>query len=210
MIAAAERQYSETQQEHNRLLRELSISREEEQRVEQMERIRDSCEQVVDHWPNMKADERRQVVHMFTSKIEAAIVDRQAVHLHIYWQDGSENEITLAKQTGNGQCRFTEELDHLVELMQPGADPISIAAAFPDRSWGSIRWHYRWHSRTIGKYVPVNFPRPLSIGNTECYYDYLARTGQMSASTVSADDCSAPSPRPNPREWCWSRRPDGP
>jgi hypothetical protein len=198
MIAAAERQYSDAQREHDRLLRELSASREEEQRVEQMERIRDSCERVVDHWPDMNADERRQVVHMFTAKIEAMIVDRRAVHLHIFWQDGSEDEVTLAKQTGNGQYWFTEELDRLVELLLSGADPLSVAAEFPDRTWESIRRQYRQHSRLIGNYRPVNFPRPLPIRNTECYHDYLARTGQMSANTITSDDCSVASPRPTP------------
>ena len=198
MIAAAEKQYTEAQQEHDRLLRELSISREEERRVEQMEQIRDSCERVVDHWPNMKADERRQVVHMFTAKIEATIVDRQAIHLHIFWQDGSENKITLAKQTGNGQYWFTEELDRLVELMRSGTDPLSVAAEFPDRTWESIRRQYRQHSTALGKYVLIVFPRPLPIRISETYHDYLKRMGQMSASTGSSDDSSAASPRPTP------------
>ena len=195
MIAAAQKQYSEAEQEHIRLLRELSTSREEQLRVEHMERIRDSCERVADNWPNMGADERRQVVHMFTAQIKATIVDRQAIHLHIFWQDGSKDEVTLAKQTGNGQYWSTEELDRLVERMLSGADPLSVSAEFPNRSWESIRRQYRQHSRAMGKYVLIVFPRPLPIGNTECYDDYLARTGQKSAGTLSSDDCSAALPR---------------
>lgn len=195
MIAAAEKQYTDAQQEHDRLLGELNASRDEEQRMLQIERIKDSCEHVVEKWPHMEAEARRQVAHLFTSKVQARMVERDAIHLRIYWQDRSESEITLVKQTGNGAYWTTSELDELVELMQSGADQITIAAAFPDRTWASIRRKYRDRSRERGIYVQILFPRPQHVKAHESYNQYRERTDGKSVSTASSEESSEALPR---------------
>lgn len=199
MIAAADKQYTEAQREHERLKQELEASRQEALRMQQIERLKESCEEVVSDWPEMTADEKRQVVHLFVSRIEATRVDGHALHLRLYWQDASESEVTLPREAGAGNFWLTKELDYLVELMQSETDQIKIAAAFPDRPWEKLRNKYRKHSSVLGKYVKVKFsPRP--VRERESYNDYLERTGQKPATTYDSESHSATSRRRNRRE----------
>lgn len=196
MIAAVEKQYTEAQRELERLKQEMYVSMQETQRQEQIEHIKESCEDVINDWPAMTTDERRLVVHLFVARIEATKLDDQAIHLRIIWQDASENEVTLPRDAGNGKFWMTEEMDKLVALMQSGADQITVAAAFPDRSWGKIRRRYVLYTKDLGKYERLTIS-PKPIREYETYNEYLKRSGQESTTSSSSESYSATSHRRN-------------
>lgn len=208
MIAAVEKQYTEAQQEHDRLRSELAASQDEERRMQYIEKIRDSCEQVVEKWPHMNGEERRQVVQMFTSKIKASIVDRSALHLHIYWLDGSEDKITLVKQTGNGAYWTTEEIDQLIDLMHSASGQIEVMQAFPDRTWQAIRHQYKHSSEKRGVYRFISLPKPLPIPLHMSYNHYREQKKQKCESTDSSEESSVASRHRTQFSFCWSKQRD--
>lgn len=100
--------------------------------------------------------------------------------------------------SGKGKPWSPEELEQLIELGKSNADPLTIAAQFPERKWRSLRWKY--FSKTGDSLLPSS--KDL-IHSEETYHDYQRRIGievihnEPDDNRVCSEGCSREAPSHN-------------
>lgn len=139
MIQKVQVRFEEAQTEHQRLTTVREASENELHRLEVLDALRSFCKPALENWEELTRDEKRVALHAFIRRIEATPIENNALHLLLYWRDETTDEITLLRNATVGNQWLHEEIQQLLKLVDAHATQIEIAAAFPDRTWGTIR-----------------------------------------------------------------------
>jgi DNA invertase Pin-like site-specific DNA recombinase len=190
MIQAAEKRYADAQLEVERLRRELARQETETDQVQQIRMLRESCTDIFQSWPNLSCDEQRQVLNTFVNRVEVTPVLPNGLDLLIQWKDGSASSVSIVGKAGPHLSWTQEENQRLITLMDSGADQLTIAAAFPDRTWTALYIHYlklvKPEARKRARHYHI-------MDDYETYNEYVMRTGGEHLTNmtfeVSSDRC---------------------
>jgi hypothetical protein len=85
MILAVERRYEEAKLEHSRLTAELVAFDGEQQKIQQLAALKDTCGPALAQWSSLTRDEKRILLDVFVDHIEAIPRQRYELQLIIYW-----------------------------------------------------------------------------------------------------------------------------
>ncbi|MEZ4706802.1 MAG: hypothetical protein R3A44_06335 [Caldilineaceae bacterium] len=173
LIRAAEQQYEDAETEYARLQEQLASVTSQEAHLEEIKRLKSSYGQVLENWPKLSMDEKREVLHTFVDRIQAVPMPDHGLQLIIFWRDKTHDELRIPRLTNNGISWLPEEVDSLLTMGAQGALQIDIAREFPERTWNTISSKYKI---STGKNLVV---RPKPIRGHERYADYLERLAQQ-------------------------------
>ncbi len=175
MIRAVEIRYADAQIEHTRLSQDLAKAKSQVERINVLKKIKDTCDPTLNMWDNLIHDEQRVVLHTFIQTIQATEVDGTGLQVQVIWIDGSTDAVVLPKQMKNGwRTWLASETEQLFTLVDAGASQVSIAQAFPIRTWKQIMDKIAKHRGSGSYYIS---PKP--IRECETYQMYLARTKEL-------------------------------
>jgi DNA invertase Pin-like site-specific DNA recombinase len=171
LIAKTEEQYLHYEAEQSRLQSKLVELNQEANQLELLDEIRNTCDSMLENWDKLNREDKRRLIQVFVSAIEASPLPKQAVHLKIIWKDGSSDEFDLARKGSFYIGWMEHEVELLVELLESNVPQIEVAKAFPSRKWYMIR------NKVYSMDADLNFEfSPKPIQDTETFDDYLRRT----------------------------------
>lgn len=180
LIAQVEQRYQDAQLEHQRLLDEINTQPPALVNAEKMKALKVSYHHILENWETMTMDEKREIFHVFITKIEILYDKDRVLTFHIYWQDGSTDTMTIRRIASTGVAWLPHEHDLLVQLADGGAGQLEIAKAFPKRRWIAIARKYTTLTGKKLKWVARGNP----IRKEETYEDYLRQcTGKEPPNT---------------------------
>lgn len=139
MIRTVEQNFEDAQAEYNRLTRELDSADREQQELDALKDLRESCGPALENWDSLTRNEQRVVANAFITRIEATPVEEHGLQLDIVWRDGSIDSKILPRQSTTGTQWLPSEVETLREMMEDGASQVEIASTFPHRTWDQIR-----------------------------------------------------------------------
>ncbi len=171
MIQAVEARFKEAKTEHARLTEALALEHNEERQIEALKTLRKTYAPALENWPKLRREEKRIILRAFIRRIEATPLDDNGLlQLVVYWRDGSKNSIVLRRTSTVGRPWSQTEIDELLALVDTRATQLDIAAAFPDRTWLTLRCKV-YDLRGRGA---LHVPR-RTIFDEETYETYLVR-----------------------------------
>lgn len=188
LITVIEAKYQDALAEQERLQRELGTIGARVADVRTIGTVKQAFADALQHWEEMTADAKREVIHYVIDKLVATRTDDGCLDLLIYWRDESQDRLTLPRAPSGGTVWLPQETARLCELVESGATQLEIARAFPDRAWKYI--YYKYHSHTK---QPLDLRGNHPLGRYETYNQYVARTGRLS--TTSEVDSRQARPR---------------
>ena len=151
--------------------------------IEQIKTFESYYAHALNDWENTKADDKRQLVHMFVTRIEVTLHENREMTFQIYWQDGSTDSLEIGRVATTGIPWYPQDNELLVKMVEEGANQVEIARTFPKRSWKAI---YNKYKRLTGK-TRRGDGRHQHIKNHEYYGDYLKRLEATGTPDISSD-----------------------
>lgn len=140
--ANLERQYTERDDELQRLqaLRLTTLNRVDSDHV--LQDHREQYLEAVENWPDLMADEKKQIIARMIRRIEITDYDKFRVRLRIYWHDRTETDCLTWQTRKDAKWTYEQKLT-IVELAGQGAFREDFLAACPEKSWPQIRGFIR-------------------------------------------------------------------
>lgn len=170
MIHAAQDRYEKAQAEHMRLTHARRAIENEESQVAALAGLRRDFSRVLEKWDTYTREQKRSVVEMLITRIEALPAEDKELRVTIYWLDGSLDNIIVEHKSSKGRAWTSKESRTLLALFDAGATQIEIAKAFPNRPWG-----YIYNRLRVFRNEDAHRFSPLPIRFKESYTMYLAR-----------------------------------
>jgi hypothetical protein len=115
---------------------------------------------------------KETAIQVFINRVEAVPKHDTDLVIAVYCNDGSTHTTTIPLFKESGWLKT--ESDTLIELVESGADQVTIAETFPQRSWKLIKMKY--HSMTGNKITLKDKP----IHNRDKFEEFLERTAVWS------------------------------
>lgn len=182
LIAAIEKKYQDAEVEHHRLNQEVAALTAHIADVENIKRIRETYQTVVDDWEGSSRYMQREIAHSFIAKVVAnKIPGPNKLHLTVHWRDKSNSKVELQRMTTGGTMWLPQDVTRLIELVDSGASKVEIAKAFPDIPWKNI--YFKYHAVTRKS---LDFKEKPTIKKDETYHDYVKRVGCAMVTTERA------------------------
>ncbi len=166
LIKALEEEYSRFEDEKRRL----------EQKLEQITELAkdQQAENVIAHWNEMSAQERRTVIRAFISHIIVTPTHKKRfADIEICWRDNSSDVFKLRYRADKYTMWSPNEIAALQESIERKASQIEIAQALPKRNWRAIR--IKAYEIVDRRSFQIS-PKPIRDGET--YTQYLERIEQ--------------------------------
>lgn len=170
MIRAVQERYAEAEQEHQRLSQILQDTEDEGHRLKRLSDLKQDFTVVLERWHAYTEEQKRGILLLLLTRIEALPTEDQGLILIAHWQDGSTDTIHIERQVANGIAWTPGDVETLLTLYDEGATQLEIAKAFPERVWESI---YRKLSSLRDD--TSNAFSPLPVRHRESYKMYLQR-----------------------------------
>lgn len=186
LIIQIEQRYRDASAEHDRLEAELQKHMSPMQGIEKIKTFESYYAHALDDWDNTESDVKRQLIHMFITRIEVMQQDNRELTFTIYWQDGSTDQLEIGRVATTGIPWYPQDNELLIKIMEEGADQLEVARTFPHRSWHAI---YNKYKRLTGKSLTWG-KRRNPIRKNESYEDYLKRIGDSGTPGISSDGSS--------------------
>lgn len=170
MIHAVQDRYEEAENEHKRLTQTLRDTEDEGQRLKRLSDLEQDFTLVLEQWDAYTGEQKRGVLRLLVSSIEALPVEDYGLLLSVKWLDGSVESILIERKSAKGTAWTPNDTEMLLALFDEGAPQLEIAKAFPDRIWGNI-----YKKLTSLRDNTSNAFSPLPIRHKESYKMYLGR-----------------------------------
>ena len=184
---------------------EIERVRREFGNTDSLEQLRKTLLPALTDWPQMNLEERRKVIDSCVSRIFVATEGDANTRLTITWRDKTTESVGIAKKFPKGKAWLKEEVDLLLQVVQT-TDQVTIAAAFPDRTWDGIREKLNglgiklgWRGHVIGYRETYNQAKSrlsiLSTSNSTPNSQKLEPDCESRPEITSAKTARAPRPR---------------
>jgi DNA invertase Pin-like site-specific DNA recombinase len=184
LIMQIEQRYRDASAEHERLEAELQKQMSPVRGIEKIKSFESYYAHALDDWDNTETDVKRQLIHMFITKIEVTQHGNRELTFLIYWQDGSTDQLEIGRVGTTGIPWYPQDNELLIRIVEEGADQLEVAKTFPERSWKSI---FNKYKRLTGKTLTWG-ERRKRIQANESYEDYLRRLGDSSTPGINSED----------------------
>ncbi len=178
LIREVEQRYSQMEQEHQRLEREIAALNQKSAHHISLQDAYALFDRAVAEWDSMTQDERRRLLHLFIERIEAYDYNRMGdMTLRVHWKDGQSEEVRSWHKSHSEHWNH-ENATLLLELFDAGKTQLEIAAAFPKLKWYQIFNELKKH-RGLVRFTPS------WLGKQETYEDYVASGGRKGKASGS-------------------------
>lgn len=183
LIIQIEQRYRDAKDEHERLEIELQKQMSPMRGIEKIKSFESHYAGALDDWDETKTEVKRQLIHMFVTRIEVTQQADRELAFFIYWQDGSTDEMMIGRVATTGVPWYPQDNELLIRMVEEGADQVEVARTFPHRSWKAI---FNKYKRLTGKTLTWG-ERRKRIKDHESYEDYLKRLEDSGTPSISSD-----------------------
>lgn len=171
LAQALERQFSEHEQEKERLEKKLYDLQQRINQQESLIELAEKAENVLQNWDQMELLAKCAVAQVFIERIVVTQAEKYRVaDVEIHWRDESIDEFVLPWSAKNWTLWLPREVETLRELIEKSETQEEISRALPNRNWRAIRIKVY---EIIGKRSFHISPKP--IREDETYGDYVER-----------------------------------